>query len=67
MSVKTKCGKQRSQNAELKTENRKTLDAKPKTHDTGLETDWPRGPNFQFSVSGSGFCWITSVDEPANL
>jgi len=51
---KTMCGKQRLQNAELKTENHKTHDAKPKTLDTEPETQLLGRPNFYFLVPGFG-------------
>jgi len=45
---KNMCGKQRSENAELGTENRKTHDVKPMTLDTEQRTDRLHGPIFFF-------------------
>jgi len=47
------CGKQRSENAELGTENRKTHDVKPTTLDTEQRTDRLLGPIFLFRSSVS--------------
>jgi len=49
--VENKSGKQRPQNAELGTENRKTHDVKPRTEDTEHGTLLPDGSNFAFVYS----------------
>jgi hypothetical protein len=61
-SIQNKFGSQQSKTAKLKTENRKTHDAKPTTLNPEPKTKLIAGPNiiFRFSVLGFEF-WVLSL------